>query len=154
MKLKPIIRGILILSGICIAGYLTFLGIIYYQFSVGCGFDDGPFKGIRIDKNTPINNEVVLSLKNGELIIDNRHDTLAPLVGYKRDGKYEWIIDMDVRNTSGYETYKISKIYEVKVEEGVRNLDLYFIADWSEGHEVGSMSIKKKSGKNSFCLSW
>lgn len=154
MKLKSIIKVILIFSGICITGYLIFLGIIYYQFTVGCGFDDGPFKAIQIDKSTKLNKDAVISLKNGELIIDNRHDTLAPLVGYKKDGKFEWIIDMDVRKTSGYEMFWISKIYEVEVKEGLRNIDLYFIADWSEGHEVGSMTIKKRNGKNSFCLSW
>lgn len=75
-------------------------------------------------------------------------------MGYLKNGKYQWIIDLDVRNTKGHELDSIYKIYDVKVDEGFWEVDLDFTAYWTGGYEIGWMSISRRTGNNCFCLSW
>lgn len=71
MKKQTIINGVLSLLGLVLFVYLAFVFIVYINFSTGCGWDDGPFEGKLIDKNTLLKEELVLPVRNGKIIIDN-----------------------------------------------------------------------------------
>lgn len=152
--LKKTIIGIGIISAIGIIGYLILFSLVWYQFNVGCGLDDGPFEAIKIEKCDYSENIETYNLKEGKLILDNRHDTLSPIITYLVANKVKWTLDTDVRNTSGYETCRISSINNLKIEEHSKELNLTFYAVWTYGAESGSMNIEKSNGENKFCLSW
>lgn len=152
---KKILIGFGIIAGICVIGYLSLVGLVWYQFNVGCGFDDGPFEAIKIDQIEITDNaeEFILS-KNGKLILDNRNDTLSPIFTLIEGGKVKWTLDTDTRNTIGYESTRIWKISNVKIENASDPIKLVFTGYWTYGAENGSMKIDRGDGDNSFCLSW
>lgn len=120
-----------------------------------CGMDDGPFNAVMID---PINisesaKEFDLS-DNGKLIIDNRTDSLSPILTIKENGKVKWTLDTDTRNTKEYANTRIWNIRKVEILNKSNPIRLQFLADWTYGAESGSMEIDRKNGENSFCLSW
>ena len=151
---KKILIGLGIIGGIGLLGYLTLFALVWYQFNVGCGMDDGPFEAIKIDKKEFSKTAETFKLNKGKLILDNRHDTLSPILTYVVDNKIKWTLDTDVRNTKGYEYCRISSINDLKVIESSNELELEFYAVWTYGAESGSMNIEKEGGDNKFCLSW
>ena len=134
-----------------------YLFFVFMAFdSIGpCGFDDGPFKAVMID-NLPASGSVQsFELKdNGQLMLYNRADSLSPLLALVENGVTQWTLDTDVRNTKGYETYRIWEISGVTITQGTDPIQLSFIGHWTYGAEAGSMEIDRKTGDNSFCLSW
>ena len=48
--LKRVIIGLVIVGGTVALGYLALVGIVWYQFNVGCGMDDGPFNAVKIEQ--------------------------------------------------------------------------------------------------------
>ncbi|SDY07998.1 hypothetical protein SAMN05444411_12010 [Lutibacter oricola] len=151
---KKTLIGITIIIAIGVIGYTILHGIVWYQFNVGCGMDDGPFKAIKIENHLITDNHKIYKLKKGELILDNRNDSLSPIILYKEKGKIEWILDTDVRNTKGYETCRISSINDLKIINDSNKIEIEFYAVWTYGAESGWMKIDKNGGDNKFCLSW
>jgi hypothetical protein len=153
--LKKIIIVIASIIGIGVIAYLGFVLFVVYTFTRGCGMDDGPFYAV---KTAPI--EISESATrfplsgNGELILDNRNDTLSPILTLKENGEIKWTLDTDVRNTKGYETCRIWEIGSLTITKDTDPIRLIFTGHWTYGVEAGSMKIKRKSGENSFCLSW
>ncbi len=152
---KKILIGIGILAGIGIIGYLVLVASVWHMFNVGCGMDDGPFKAALID---PIEisehaQEFYLS-NNGKLILENRNDTLSPILTLIENGKVKWTLDTDVRNTEGWESTRIWEISNVRIENKTDPIKLVFIGHWTYGAERGSMEIDRDDGENDFCLSW
>lgn len=135
--------------------YVVFLGHVFYTFFSGCGMDDGPFKAVLINQIELMEKAQQFDLSgNGKLILDNRSDTLSPIITLIENGKVKWTLDTDTRNTKGYEHTRIWKISDVKITKKTDPIKLRFIAYWTYGGEAGSMEINRKNGKNSFCLSW
>ncbi|WP_299122449.1 hypothetical protein [uncultured Tenacibaculum sp.] len=145
---------IAIISGIFLIGYLFIAINVWYQFNVGCGMDDGPFEAVKINKIELSEKTEIFKLENGVLILDNRNDTLSPILMYKKNNTIKWVLDTDVRSTKGYENCRISSINDLKINESSKGLNLKFYALWTYGAERGSMNIEKKNGDNKFCLSW
>jgi len=141
-----------------ILGFFGYFGYeIYSLFSWienGCGFDDGPFKAVLIDKNETSDSVKIFQLENGQLILENRSDTLSPLLSLMENEKLIWTLDTDVRNTTGFESCRIWEISKIKIINGSNPIKLQFLGHWTYGIEHGSMEIDRKSGDNSFCLSW
>jgi hypothetical protein len=159
LKMNKTAKKILIWSvsiiGIAIIGYLTFIGTVLYTLSSGCGMDDGPFKAILIDPITISDSAQVYDLsKNGKLILENRLDTLSPVITLIENGKVKWTLDTDVSNTKGYEGSRIWNISDVEVTKNTDPIRLKFVGYWTFGAEVGSIEIDRENGDNSFCLSW
>ena len=152
---KKIIKWIVSLIGILGIGYI---GLMYFALNVlskGCGMDDGPFEAASIDPIELSQNFESLKLSNnGVLVIDNRNDSLTPILTLFENEKIVWTLDTDTRNTEGYESTSIWELNQIKIEENANSIQLNFIAYWTFGGERGSMQIDRNSGKNSFCLSW
>lgn len=114
-----------------------------------CGFDDGPFTAIPSDSIAKASDSKVFELKNdGVLCIDNRIDTLPPVISFYEEELLKWSVVMDLEN------WRIDSIYSIEVSKDKALIKLEFIASWSFGNEFGSMRIDRYSGDNSFCLSW
>lgn len=152
---KKILVGIASIIGIGIIGSIGFVGYVIYSFSSGCGMDDGPFEAVR---STPIEiseSSLTFSLSNnGKLILDNRADTLSPVLTLIENGKIKWTLDTDLSNTEGYETCQIWEISNLTVKKDSDPIKLSFTGHWTYGAEAGSMEIDRGDGENSFCLSW
>ncbi len=152
---KKILIGIGIIAGIGIAGYLVLLALVWNMFSSGCGMDDGPFEAVLIDpiELTESSQQFDLS-NNGKLILENRNDTLSPILTLIENGKVKWTLDTDTRKTKGYESTRIWEISNVTIEKKSDPIKLVFTGHWTYGAEHGSMEIDRDDGDNSFCLSW
>lgn len=138
-----------------IIGYIALVGYVVYSFSSGCGMDDGPFKAVLIDPIEVSDSVQTFDLsENGQLILENRNDTLSPIIALIENGRVKWALDMDVRNTVGYETCRIWEISNLTVTNDTDPIALSFAGHWTYGTEAGSMEIDRENGENSFCLSW
>ncbi|WP_299007479.1 hypothetical protein [uncultured Tenacibaculum sp.] len=152
---KKILIGVGIIAGIGITGYLGLIGVVWYQFSVGCGMDDGPFEAVTIKPIEITKNAKEFQLaKNGKLILENRNDTLSPTLTLIENGKVKWTLDTDTRNTKGYESTGIWEISNVIITKDSDPIKLRFTGHWTYGAEAGSMEIDRDNGDNKFCLSW
>jgi len=152
---KKIIIGIASIVGIGIIAYIGFVAYVVLSLSLGCGWDDGPFHAIKIEPIEISNNAMRFQLsKNGELIIENRADTLSPVLTLIENGTIKWTLDTDVKHTKGYETCWIKKIENVRITKNTDPIKFTFTGYWTYGAERGNMKINRKTGKNSFCLSW
>jgi len=149
-----------LLIGTSIAfGLLLIAAAIYIHFffkAIGpCGLDDGPFKAILVDQVVISDSALTFNLAdNGQLILDNRNDTLSPVLTLVENGQKKWTLDTDVRNTKGFENWRIWKISNVTITKDTDPIRLTFTGHWTFGAERGSMEIDRKTGDNSFCLSW
>ena len=153
--LKKVIIGIASIVGVGILGYVGFVAYVVFSISSGCGWDDGPFHAIKIEPIEISDNAMRFQLSNnGEFIVENRADTLSPILTLKENGEIKWTLDTDVKNTKGYETCWIGKIENVKITKSTDPIKFTFTGYWTYGAERGSMKIKRKNGENSFCLSW
>ena len=139
-------------------GIISYFVYVIMTFDIGyggeCGMDDGPFKGIIID---PIEKSVfaqVFEIENGQLILENRNDSLSPILMLIENGITKWTIDTDVRNTFGNENSRIWEISDVSITNKSNPIELEFIGHWTYGAEFGSMTIERNNGDNKFCLSW
>ncbi|WP_028890469.1 hypothetical protein [Tenacibaculum ovolyticum] len=152
---KKILTGIAIISGIGIVSYLTLVSLVWYQFNVGCGMDDGPFKAVIVTPSEITKNAKEFDLSdNGILMLENRNDTLSPTLTLIEKGKVKWTLDMNTQNTKGYESTNIWKISNVSFEKKTDPIKLLFTGHWTFGAEQGSMEIDRENGNNKFCLSW
>ena len=118
--MNKVVKKILIwtasIIGIGIIGYIVFVGYVDYQFSSGCGMDDGPFEAVLIDKIELTEKAQQFDLsENGKLILENRNDTLSPIITLIENGKVKWTLDTDTRNTKGYESTRIWKISNLTI---------------------------------------
>ena len=133
--------------------YVAYVGYVLYVFIGGCGMDDGPFYAQEVSDIQFSDSLQTFELSDGTLILDNRNDSLSPVLAFEMEGNFTWILDTDVSKTEGYEGTRIWEISNLTVEDGSK-MDLKFTGHWTYGAEAGSMHIDKKTGKNSFCLSW
>ena len=141
--------------------FFAFLGYLIYDFlsfnwlADDCGMDDGPFIAVLVEpiKISESAQEFDLS-ENGKLIIDNRTDSLSPILTLKENGQIKWTLDTDTRNTKEYANTRIWNIRKVEILNKSNPIELQFFADWTYGAESGSMEIDRINGENSFCLSW
>ena len=92
--------------------------------------------------------------ENGKLILENRNDTLSPILMLIEKEQVKWTLDTDVRNTEGYETCSIWEIRNVSITKDTDPVKLRFTGYWTYGAEEGFMEINREDGDNSFCLSW
>ena len=142
--------------GVVFTTYVIFTGIVIYRlFHAGCGMDDGPFKAILIE---PIeisdSAQVYLISRNGRLVIENRNDSLSPIIMLLENEEIKWALDTDVGITEVYELDELWEISDVEIFKDRRKIKLNFIGDWTMGAERGYMEIKRRNGENCFCLSW
>lgn len=154
---KIIVIGTGVFLGLAIIAISVYLYTVFQAFDdIGpCGFDDGPFKAVVIDNVTIPDTLQTFELTNGgQLILNNRNDTLSPLLTLQENGKTKWTLDTDVRNTKGFETCRIWEISSVIITNNSDPIKLSFLGHWTYGSESGSMEIGRKTGDNSFCLSW
>jgi len=113
---KKIVLWTAVILGIGFIGYVGFVIYELNSFVSGCGMNDGPFNAALID---PIvlseHSEKHALTKNTTLVIDNRTDTLSPVLTLKENETVIWALDMDTRNTKGYETTLIWKISSITI---------------------------------------
>ena len=141
--------------GIGIVVCFGLLGYVLYSFGSGCGMDDGPFKAVLIDPIEITDDAEQFDLSdNGILILENRNDTLSPILTLIENGKVKWTLNTDVRNTEGFESTRIWEISNVTIEKKTDPIKLVFTGHWTYGAEHGSMEIDREDGENEFCLSW
>ncbi len=141
--------------GIGVIGYIGFIGYVLYTFNSGCGMDDGPFNAVLIDQIELTDTAEQFDLSdNGKLILENRNDTLSPIITLIENGEIKWTLDTDTRNTKGYESTRIWEISNVTITKDSDPIILRFKGLWTYGAEAGSMEIDREDGENSFCLSW
>jgi len=153
LKTFLIVAGVI--AGIGVGGYLMLYIFVWYIFNIGCGFDDGPFEAVLIEPIEFTEHAEKFDLSNdAKLILENRNDTLSPIITLIENGKVKWTLDTDTRNTKGYEKTRIWNISNVKVSNGTDPIELRFTGHWTYGSEFGSMRIDRNDGDNSFCLSW
>lgn len=120
-----------------------------------CGFNDGPFKATVIEYAAITESAVLYDISDqAQLLIENRVDSLSPIIALKEAGELQWVLDTDVRNTEGYESARIWEISHVTVVNGTDPIELNFLGHWTYGVEQGSIEIDRDTGDNSFCLSW
>ncbi|MEO9258266.1 MAG: hypothetical protein ABI207_07785 [Crocinitomicaceae bacterium] len=152
---KKIIIWTASIIGVGVITYLCFVAYAVYVFTSGCGLDDGPFSAIKTNQiqTTEISERFNLS-ENGELILTNRNDSLSPILTLIENGKVKWTLDVDVRNTKGYESCKIWELSNMTVTKDTDPIKINFIGHWTYGSEGGNMEINRENGENSFCLSW
>ena len=152
---KKILIGIALLISIIAIGYNGLVSYVLYTFNSGCGMDDGPFKAILIDEIELSQTSEKYDLSNnGKLILENRNDTLSPIIALIEHGEIKWTLDTDTRNTKGYESTRIWKLSDITIIKDSNPIKIRFIGHWTYGAEVGSMEIDRKNGQNNFCLSW
>jgi len=140
--------------GLGIIGYIGFTIYVVYLFTSGCGMDDGPFEAVQIEQQILSDSTQAFELNGGHLILDNRSDTLSPILTLVENGKVKWTLDTDVRNTKEYESCRIWEIKNVTINKGSNPIKISFTAYWTYGAEAGFMEIDRKDGDNWFCLSW
>ena len=90
----------------------------------------------------------------GTLILDNRSNSLSPILSLHENGEVKGTLELDVSNTKGYETDRFWEISRLKIRKGSDPVKLRFTAHWSYGKKLGAMEIDRESGANSFCLGW
>ena len=154
---KKILIGTGIVFGLAIIAGGVYLYLVFRALdSLGpCGFDDGPFTAVIIDNMAVSDTVQTFDLtNNGQLILNNRNDTLSPLLTLVENGKTKWTLDTDVRKTKGFETCRIWEISSVTVTKNSDPIKLTFLGHWTYGAERGSMEIDRETADNSFCLSW
>ncbi len=152
---KKILIRIFSFITIVVVAYFLLMIFVLYSFSSGCGMDDGPFKAVSIAPIEISNKAQTFDLSdNGKLILENRSDTLSPILTLIENGKIKWTLDTDTRNTEGFESTEIWEMRNVTVLKDSDPIKLKFIAYWTYGGEAGSMEIDRGDGDNSFCLSW
>lgn len=161
VRMDRTVKIILISSGVVLAlligGVAVYLYLIFSTLeSLGpCGYNDGPFRAVRIDPVTISHSALTFDLsKQGKLFIENRGDTLSPIITLTENGQVKWTLDTDVRNTKGFEKCWIREIENVRITEEANSIRLAFLAYWTYGGEAGSMQIDRETGANTFCLSW
>ncbi len=151
---KPLIWTTLIIA----IGIISYFIYVIMTFDIGyrgeCGMDDGPFNGIIIDPIEKSESAQVYEIDNGQLIIENRNESLSPILMLIENGVTKWTIDTDVRNTIGNENSRIWEISNVSITNKSNPIELEFIGHWTYGAEFGTMTIERKNGDNKFCLSW
>ena len=152
-RVKKILIWTSIIIGLGIFGYIGFVGYVVISMTSGCGMDDGPFEAVVVDDIRVTDSVQVFNLDNGKLILNNRNDSLSPVLTLIENEKVIWNLDMDVRQTKGYETCMLWEISNVTIRNS-NPIKLSFTGHWTYGAEAGSMKINRKNGKNSFCLSW
>jgi len=141
--------------GVGVIGYIGLVGYVLYSFGSGCGMDDGPFEAVQVPSIELTENSQQFDLSdNGKLILENRNDSLSPILSLIENGKIKWTLDTDTRNTKGYESTRIWKISNLIVSKNTDPIKLHFTGHWTYGAEAGSMEIDRDDGENSFCLSW
>ena len=154
---RKIIRIFIILA-ICLVGFFGYKVYDFLTFSWlgnGCGTDDGPFTALHIAPIKLSDSIQTFDLAdNRQLILENRNDTLSPILTLIQNGKVKWTLDTDTRNTEGYENTRIWKISNVTITNDTDRIELNFLGHWTYGAEAGSMEIVRDNGENTFCLSW
>ena len=152
---KKILIWTFSIIGIGIVGYIGLFCYVLYSFGSDCGMDDGPFKAVLIDPIEITDNAEQFDISdNGILILENRNDTLSPILTLIENGKVKWTLDTDVRNTEGFESTRIWEISNITIEKKTDPIKLVFTGHWTYGAEHGSMEIDREDGENEFCLSW
>ncbi|WP_405376972.1 hypothetical protein [Nonlabens sp. Asnod3-A02] len=118
--------------------------------------NDGPFTAQKIESEFIENkNDINLKLENKyTLIIQNRTDSLSPLITLKKSDKVEWTLDTNVRFTQSFESSFLSRIENVTVEKSTEFIELRFTGYWTYGAESGYIRINRNTAENFFCLSW
>lgn len=154
IQLKKIIIWIAAAIGLGIVGYIGFTIYVFFMLTSGCGMDDGPFNAMIVDHYELSDSIEIFEIDSGHLILDNRNDTLSPMIIIEENGEDKFIFDMDVRNTKGFKSYRIWEISNLSIVDGGQKIRLRFTGHWSYGAEAGYMEINRKNGKNNFCLSW
>lgn len=135
--------------------YTAYICYSFFPFFSACGMDDGPFTAIHINPIELSDSTQYFDLSNNDtLFLDNRMDTLSPILTLIEKGVTKWTLDTDLRNTKGYKNSRIGNIYNVDLKASPTTIKLNFVAYWSYGHESGYMEINRKNGDNTFCLSW
>lgn len=154
-KIKKILIWTFSIIGVGIVGYIGFVGYVLYSLFSGCGMDDGPFKAVLINPIEITENAHYFNLAdNGKLILENRNDTLSPVLTLIENGKIKWTLDTNTQNTEGYESTRIWEISNVTLSDSTDQIELSFTGHWTYGAEAGFMKIDRTDGDNSFCLSW
>lgn len=153
--IKKILVWTLSLIVVGFIGYSAFLAYAVYSFSSSCGLNDGPFEASMIPPIQITDSAQQFELSdNGKLILENRNDTLSPILTLIENDKVIWTLDINTRNTEGYESTHIWEISDVTMIKNTELIKLNFVAHWIYGIEGGSIEIDRESGENSFCLSW
>ncbi len=156
--LKGNLKRILIIIAVLFFAFFCYKVYDFLSFSwLGddCGMDDGPFNAVMIDPIKISESALEFDLSdNGKLIVDNRTDSLSPILTLKENGIVKWTLDTDTRNTKEYANTRIWNIRKVEILNKSEPIRLQFFADWTYGAESGGMEIDRESGENSFCLSW
>ena len=85
---KKILIWITSIIGIGVIGYVLFAGYVVYTLSSGCGTNNGPFEAVLIEKIELTEKAQQFELsENGKLILENRNDTLSPIITLIENGK-------------------------------------------------------------------
>ncbi len=145
-----------VFGGFFLYGLYHVVGFFFWLESVGpCGFDDGPFEAMIIKEAIVSDSAIVFDISNnGQLLVENRADSISPILVLRESNEMKWIIDLDVSKTEGYESTRIWKISNVNVINDSDPIELGFLGHWTYGIEYGSIEIDRSTGRNSFCLSW
>jgi len=152
---KKILIWTFAIIGLALVGYIGLISFLIFSNSNSCGLDDGPFQAVLIKPIELTENAKRFNLSDqAVLILENRNDTLSPVLTLIEDGKVKWTLDTDTRNTKGYELTRISQIDNVNVSQDTDPIKLNFTGYWTYGAEAGSIEINRKNGGNNFCLSW
>lgn len=151
---KKILVGVGLVIVIGLISYIIFVGYVLYKFTRGCGMDDGPFYATHLTAFEISSTVQTFNLSDGKLILDNRNDSLSPILIFQKNDGTTWALDTDVSKTESYGHTRIWKISDLQIKEKDDGMDLKFIAYWTFGGEAGRMKINKVTGENSFCLSW
>lgn len=140
---------------VIIIAYFIYIAYAVSSFVGECGLDDGPFKATLIEPITNSKTAQRFDLADSHiLIVENRTDSLSPIITLIKNDKTIWTLDMDTSKTEGYETTEIWNISNVNITKDSDQIELNFLSFWTSGYEAGWMEIDRDSGENKFCLSW
>ncbi|MEO1030991.1 MAG: hypothetical protein AAFX55_06285 [Bacteroidota bacterium] len=141
--------------GILIVCYFLYIGYAINSFMTSCGLDDGPFEAKLIGPINISDSAQKFDLaENAILYIENRTDSLSPIITLFQNDELVWTLDTDTSKTEGYEGTELWNISNVNITNTKNPIELDFLSHWTYGYEVGWMEIDLKSGENRFCLSW
>lgn len=146
-----------LLAGLIYLGFIGFLGYGVYIFLVlfTCGLDDGPFEAELINPiEIPEVAEKIYIENYGILHVDNRTDSLSPVLTLVKKGKIVWSLEMDLARTKGFENSFLEKISQIRWSIDDDDFYMDFVANWDFGNERAWMTINLDDGDNCFCLSW
>ena len=145
---------IILVTVILVVSYFTYVFSNFLEGMSECGTDDGPFEAVFVSYSEVSDEAKVFQLAhNYQLYLDNRTDSLPPLLILKRNDSIHWSLNMNTQNTKGYENTHLTRLSQVTIKENDKNIDLKFNALWTFGSESGNMRIDRESGNNWFCLS-